>query len=877
MDLVQILEATISPDREILQQAEQYLRQAAESNLAAFLNSLADALASVERSDVVRMAAGLQFKNYITAKDPALKLQYQQRWLSIDAEVRSQIKAKVLGSLGTERRSPSSAAQCVAYIACAELPGALWPQLVPALLENVVADPQRSTESLKVASMETIGYVCEEVDQAVLSGYANELLTAVMQCMRKEEPSFDVRLAATRALLNSLEFTTENFEKESERNYIMEVICEATQCSDERVKVAALQTMVKVVSLYYQHMETYMGRALFPISIEAMKSPTDDVCLQGIEFWSSICDEETDLAIEAAEAAEGNFTPRQISKFYVKGALQFLLPILLVILTKQEEYDDEDEWNPCKASGVCLGLMAGCCGDDVVASVLPFVQGNITNENWKYRDAAIMAFGSILEGPSQKALEPIVIKAMPQLIKMLDDPSVVVQDTVAWTVGKVCDLMPEAALQESYVGPLLESLLQCLEKPPRVASNICWALSSLAEAAYDAAERKEDEPSTYSLSPVFATVLEKLLAVTDRGDGDQSNLRTAAYEAIMEFIKNSPKDCYPTVQATTLVILQKLQRVLQLASTNVGDGSAAQYQDLQSMLCATLQSILRKMVKEDAMKIADTVMEALLFMLNPSLGKAGGLHEDALMAVGSLIELLGADFRVYLEKFQPFLLSGLQNKESYLVCSAAVGVVGDLSRALGREMEPMCAQLMQQLAEILVDPNVHRSVKPQILSVFGDIALAIGTNFGAFLDVVMSVLLQASQAQVDKSDYEMLEYLNELRESCIEGYTGIVQGMTDSDKSAPNYEVLQSLYPHLPNIISFIEHIALDADHSDSNTAVCCGLLGDLCRIFNKQLKSLVENKPAITQLLAEGKDSKISRTKKLAMWAAREVRKVIT
>lgn len=90
------------------------------------------------------------------------------------------------------------------------------------------------------------------------------------------------------------------------------------------------------------------------ISIEAMKSPTDDVCLQGIEFWSSICDEETDLAIEAAEvthailierlalfiviiikAAEGNFTPRQISKFYVKGALQFLLPILLVILTKQ--------------------------------------------------------------------------------------------------------------------------------------------------------------------------------------------------------------------------------------------------------------------------------------------------------------------------------------------------------------------------------------------------------------------------------------------------------------------------------------------------------------------------------------------------------------
>jgi importin subunit beta-1 len=27
-------------------------------------------------------------------------------------------------------------------------------------------------------------------------------------------------------------------------------------------------------------------------------------------------------------------------------------------LTKQEEFDDEDEWNPCKAAGVCLMLVS---------------------------------------------------------------------------------------------------------------------------------------------------------------------------------------------------------------------------------------------------------------------------------------------------------------------------------------------------------------------------------------------------------------------------------------------------------------------------------------------------------------------------------------
>jgi importin subunit beta-1 len=82
-------------------------------------------------------------------------------------------------------------------------------------------------------------------------------------------------------------------------------------------------------------METYMGQALFPITLEAMKSDIDDVALQGIEFWSNVSDEEVDLAIEDSEAAEVGRPPQRTSRFYAKGALQYLVPVLMQKLTKQ--------------------------------------------------------------------------------------------------------------------------------------------------------------------------------------------------------------------------------------------------------------------------------------------------------------------------------------------------------------------------------------------------------------------------------------------------------------------------------------------------------------------------------------------------------------
>lgn len=46
----------------------------------------------------------------------------------------------------------------------------------------------------------------------------------------------------------------------------MQIICEATQSENSQIKVSALQNLVKIMNLYYEFMEAYMGQALFAVS-----------------------------------------------------------------------------------------------------------------------------------------------------------------------------------------------------------------------------------------------------------------------------------------------------------------------------------------------------------------------------------------------------------------------------------------------------------------------------------------------------------------------------------------------------------------------------------------------------------------------------------
>lgn len=207
--------------------------------------------------------------------------------------------------------------------------------------------------------------------------------------------------------------------------------------------------------------------------------------------------------------------PETESKFFAKIALPEIVPVLLQLLTRQEEDADEDEWNISMAAGTCLGLLAQAVSDLIVAAVIPFIEGNIRAQDWHHREAAVMTFGAIMEGPDPGLLTPLVDQALPILIDMMNDSNLHVKDTVAWTLGRICDLLIITIKPDVHLHPLISALVNGLQDNPRIVANSCWALMNLADQL---GWSEGDDPQASAggpLSPYFDGIVQALLRVTE--------------------------------------------------------------------------------------------------------------------------------------------------------------------------------------------------------------------------------------------------------------------------------------------------------------------------------------------------------------------------
>lgn len=98
-----------------------------------------------------------------------------------------------------------------------------------------------------MASLQTLGYICEELQTENLSAeYKNQIMIALTNSISSTEESVLTCKLAVKALLHSVPYTSQNFAVPAERDYIMLKVFEALQNKDTEIRENAMQVLVEI-------------------------------------------------------------------------------------------------------------------------------------------------------------------------------------------------------------------------------------------------------------------------------------------------------------------------------------------------------------------------------------------------------------------------------------------------------------------------------------------------------------------------------------------------------------------------------------------------------------------------------------------------------
>lgn len=826
--LTELLLATQDPSKRF--DAEAHIRQAEAASADQYFGALAQELANADKPLIARQLSGLLLKNGLAAKDPTRDRELKARWVALSAPTRTAVKEATTSALIAPQLDVGrAAAQVLAKIGAIEIPPGEWPGLVPLLLQHVTNTDARARQIALV----TLGYLCEELVLLQEEGtqindeISNNVLTAVVQGMR--DTDVDTKLAATRAFYHTVVLAQRSFRSDHERNFLMEVTlnecCKFTASQD--VQVAAFEALVQIATEYYDFMMPYMN-AIGPLTWETIRSAPEKVAIPAMEFWSTVCDEELYLLDLAESGQNGN----RVTLNFIQQALAHLIPLLTETLTKRGDEEDDDTWNLAMAAGTCLGLVAQVVGDSCVDAVLAFVGQNFQNPNWKCRDAAVLAYGSIMEGPTSEKLMPLISQSFGSMVTALRDPNVAVRDTIAWTLGRIAQFHPSIV----PVKELMPVLGEKLRDVPRVSANICWVIQVLAEAQPLGVQA----PPTTVLSEHFTLLAQCLLEVVARPDADERQLRMAAYNALSVLVAHAGEDCLPHMEP----LLQEMVRQLSASFKNVEREC-----ELQGFICGVLTALVQRL-RSRILPVAEGIMTEAMKVITTYQQVKGGapcLQEEALLLVAAVANAIGVNFERFMPYFAPHLKVGLENFDDVQVCYMSTGVVGDFCRALEGRFITYCDTVLQILYGNLQNKAVDRKIKAAIMSCFGDIALAISGDFEKYLKPVVQMLQEASGTRVQDgggpSNEEWVDYLNSLREGVLEAYTGIIHGLRDANK-------LPLFKEHVNGVLHFVQLITEDPSVSESVMKAAVGVIGDLIFVFQTELTHHLGQAPFLVKLV---------------------------
>lgn len=412
--------------------------------------------------------------------------------------------------------------------------------------------------------------------------------------------------------------------------------------------------------------------------------------------------------------------------------------------------DDEDaeteaalsEWNLRKCSAAALDVFSTQFPDLVLEYSMPYLREGIVSPQWSVREAAILAFGAISNGCID-LVGPHLPDLVPFLVQTLRDPVPAVRQITCWTLGRYSSWVAynsrDGSQHEVYLQPVLEGILGCCQdKNKKVQEAACVALGMVTEeAGYELLPYLEviltqlaqcfNKYRARNLHYLYET-LEVLLAQVGPAVAESSHDSHKLIEIIMPPLQakwrttsSEDRDVWPIFECMASVA-SAFGRAFAPYAAEVYTRGVNVISDIliQDQNCQN-DDTLEEPDKEfaiSALEMLDGVVQGLKGELAPLIEQTQpplvellvaciedenvDVQQSAFALVGDLAASNNAS--VLRPAMQPLLELAVKRMDLTYgpgVLNNALWSVGELTLALGPEIEPFAATMLTRYAEIL--------------------------------------------------------------------------------------------------------------------------------------------------------------------------------
>ncbi|GIQ80941.1 hypothetical protein KIPB_001824 [Kipferlia bialata] len=345
---------------------------------------------------------------------------------------------------------------------------------------------------------------------------------------------------------------------------------EVNSTDPARVK-AALQVFLVMVYKHYGRLGDICPVTSAPYiegmidSAIALLSSTDEETVMGtVTVWSALALIEggriNDLADVVSSA--GDVTPVQTevkSCHYVVGALDRVIdPLTQLLLNQKDELDGEDS-DLVDVGKAALILISACPGAELSKRLLPFVVQNRLSEDWRRRDAALVAFSCTLtEDIQPDSLSNFVhfVCHRLQLGEGVLHP--VERHTLSKVISQICHKHFSLARGQGLMPLMVQACSTMLSLEDKVAEEGCTALAVIANGY----RTEVNNGTTHELVPILESVITSLLTVAERNQTEKGeSLLAGAYGACGRLVQSCPASQFGILARLVPIFCDKAESV----------------------------------------------------------------------------------------------------------------------------------------------------------------------------------------------------------------------------------------------------------------------------------------------------------------------------